>query len=101
MSGSSSNAKYGGRLVVENIGYSLVTCDKKVEEYADDDYYLMSFTVQTPHKRGSDYLVIGRIETGGDKMVCFHSGDTLYEAVKGFCDRFVNKSHKLREDEHG
>ena len=101
MSGRSSNDRYGSRLVPEKIGDSLIRLDKTIEDYADDDVYLMSFTVKTTHQRGGEYLLVARIETGGAKYVAFHNADSVYDVLQGFANRFVNRQLKLKEDQYG
>lgn len=93
--------EFGGVTVSTRIGESIVRADQRIEDYGLDGYQLMSLTVQTPWKRGSEFLVVGRIETGGSKYVAFHSADTLYEALRGFCERFTDKRLELKEDTYG
>lgn len=96
-----SRREFGGETVSRRIGEALVRADQRIEDFGLEGYQLMSLTIQTPWKRGSEFLVVGRIETGGTKCVAFHSADTLYEALRGFCERFTDKRLELKEDQYG
>jgi len=82
------------------VGSALIRLENSVERWAEEDVRLVSFTVSTPYKGRADYLVVGRFEAGTNRYVAFHSAETVYEALKGFCDRMENKTLKLREDQY-
>ena len=92
--------EYGGNKVSERIGDSLVRMDVQVEERGFEGETLMGMTIQTPWKRGDDWMVVLRANFEGEPMVAFHTADTLYEVMRGVAERFVNKSLEWKEDEY-
>lgn len=100
MSNKNGRREFGGDSHSRKIGETIVRADNRIQEFGNDDVRLMSLTVQTPWKRGDGYLVIGRIETGGQSYVAFHSSDVLYEALRGFFDRFNDSTLELKEDQY-
>lgn len=100
MAKETSRREFGGAAVLERIGTALVRADLAILDRGDDDEMLLTITVQTPWKRGADYLVVGRMLTGGRHIVAFHGADTLYEALRGFSERFVNKQLVWKDDEY-
>lgn len=100
MASKNGRREYGGATHSQRIGETLVRADDRIRRHGEDDFMLMGVTIQTPWKRGDGFLVIGRIETGGQSYVAFHSSDVLYEALRGFFDRFNDGTLELREDEY-
>lgn len=82
------------------VGQSLVNLERAIERLSGEDVHILSFTVTTPAAGRPDYLVVVRVEQGGERLVAFHNADTVWEALKGMADRIVNGTLKLKEDQY-
>jgi len=89
-----------GADIAEQVGAELIRADAHLYEYGKDYAELHSLTIQTTWKRGDSFLVVGRFEVDGHKLVSFHSADSLYGVLRGFFTRFNNKSLEFKEDSY-
>jgi len=96
----SRDAARGVRDIAQDIGTAIVLLERAIESQAEEDCMLLSFTVTTPWAGREEYLVVARFMTGGDRMVAFSSGPTVWEALKTFSNRFANKTLTLKEDKY-
>lgn len=86
--------------LVANLADSVVRADGAIERWGDEDVYIQSMTISTIWKGRDDYMVVVRANVGGQSKVAFHAAETFYEAVKGVCDRIVNKSLAWKDDQY-
>lgn len=92
--------QYAGDRVSIRVGDSLVRADYQIEERGLEGEKLVGITIQTVWTRGNDYLIVGRLRVNGEAYVAFHSADTLYEAIRGFCERYTNRTLEWKEDQY-
>jgi hypothetical protein len=85
---------------VEKYGWSMVNADHWVERLADDDFRVLSITVNTPQSGRDDYLVVVRVEAGTNRLVAFVGGSTLHDALSSAFNKLGNGTLKLQEDKY-
>lgn len=100
MSGTSSNKRYGKVDVVSSIGQSIVNLERALERLDEEDFAIISITVNTVYGGRDDYMVVVRARAGDKRVVAFHSAATYWEAIKGAADRIVNGTLKFKEDQY-
>jgi hypothetical protein len=84
----------------ERYGWALINGTHWVERLAEDDYNVLSLTVNTPMGGRDDYLVVVRVMTGGARYVGFVGGSTLHDAVSSALNKLGNGTLKLQEDKY-
>lgn len=99
---SSQNRKETAALerVLYRAGYVLIGFDDVIEQADGDDIVLTGVSIKPPHEGEEQWLVVVRAYVAGEAKVAFHSDSQFIGAIKGFVERFTNRTLKWKEDEY-
>jgi hypothetical protein len=86
--------------LVAGMAASFVGWETAIERQSAEGLDLYSLSVTTPAKGRANYLVVLRAWQDGQSLVAFHDAETIYEALKGAADRFINKSLVWKVDQY-
>lgn len=82
------------------IGYVLIGFDRVLENADQDNLYVTGISLRPPGDDRPEWLLIVRAMGDGQAVVAFHAASSFVEVVKGFCDRFQNRTLRWKEDQY-
>lgn len=74
--------------------------EASLEHLFEDDINVTSLSIRHPLDEGEDYLITIRAIAAGEKVVAFHDGASLFEALEGLVNRLRNKSLRWKADKY-
>jgi hypothetical protein len=85
---------------VEKYGWSMVNASHWIERLEEEDFRVLSITVNTPASGRDDYLVVVRVAAGNNRLVAFVGGGSLHDALSTALNKIGNGTLKLQEDRY-
>lgn len=93
-------SKRQGVDLAKSIGVSIGRIDMHLDKLEGDEIFFRGLSIKSPSESQGDFFVVARWYVGGDAKVSFHSAATLWECLKGFCDRVANRTMTFKDDQY-
>lgn len=85
---------------IMSFGEALLRLDSAFEKNREPGTLLLRVSFKSPGLHGTEWFVVVTALQDGVPKVAFHAGDSLSEAVKGLCNRYVYGKLKWKDDEY-
>lgn len=92
----SSAAQFQRELL--SMGETLLRLEQQLDRYWESGIRINTLKFSTRQSRGGTVMLIAKADTAEGKIVSFHDGTSVGEALKGFTARLTNGQVKWKPD---
>lgn len=78
----------------------ILSFEQTWDRLAAEDFIITHIRIIHPGLADGEYRIVVKASAGSRKLVAFHNGQSLMDALRGVCNRLANGSLQFKDDKY-